>query len=62
MHLELRIELIDPEADDGTYQPNKVKRVDYIIVSIYENKLLFVQVLLSHIIALLTRNGLYPED
>jgi len=60
--LELRIELIDPESKKGTYQPKKAKRIDYIVVPIYDDGLMLVKVLLSHVIALLSRNGLYPED
>lgn len=59
---ELRIELIDPMNEKGVFEANKAKRIDYICVPVFDDGLMLVKVLIEHVIALLSRNGLYPED
>lgn len=63
--IDLRIELIDPIDENGHYNPKEAKRKDFIIVSIgspVELDLFWMKNLITTLIALLTRNGILPED
>jgi len=59
---ELRLRLIDPTDSQGRYNPKEAESIDEISIPIYDDGYLTIKVMIEHLIHLLSRNGLYPED